>query len=101
MRAPVLLRAMVAGWVGGFAGNALLGAIFSSSAIRGILYDPSLQSRLFISLTPQRDIALSVFGLILLSGIHGLLFALLQPSLPGRTWWGKGLAWGTVTWSTY
>lgn len=95
------IRAIAAGWIGGFAGNALLGAAFSSTWVRGILYDPTLQSPLFISLTPQRNIAVSVIGLIVLSGIHGVLFAMLRSSLPGRTWITQGLWWGLAIWAMY
>lgn len=101
MTTTVLMRTLAAGWIGGFAGNALLGAVFSSSWVKGILYDPILQSQIFISLTPQRNIAVSVIGLIVLSGIHGALYAQLQPSIPGRTWLGKGLMWGAMIWASY
>lgn len=94
-------RAVVAGWAGGFVGNALLGSLFSSSWIKNILYDPNLQSEVFLWLTPQRDVVVSVVGLIVLSGIHGLLFARLAPSLPGRGWKAKGLWWGFVIWAMY
>ncbi len=67
-------NALLAGWAGGFAGNALLGILFSSPSIRAALYDPLWQSPLFIEITAQRNIAVSVLGLIVLSGLHGLLF---------------------------
>lgn len=94
-------RAVIGGWIGGFVGNALLGAVFSTPWVKRVLYDPSLQSDVFISLTPQRDIAVSVIGLIVLSGIHGLLFAQLCSSIPGRSWIAKGLWWGLAIWATY
>jgi hypothetical protein len=95
------LHACLAGWAGGFLGNAFLGAAFSSPWMARILYDPHLQSALFISLTPQRDVAVSVMGLIALSAIHGLLFAVLRPAIPGRGWVRKGLWWGAAVWSMY
>ena len=101
MKMSPLIPAIGAGWAGGFAGNALLGATFSSPWIREILYDPALQSPIFVSLTSQRNIAMSVIGLIVLSGIHGVLFMLLHPSLPGRTWIRKGIAGGLMIWATY
>jgi len=91
----------MAGWCGGFAGNGLLGAIFSSTWIREVLYDPTVQSQVFITLTSQRDIAVSVIGLIALSGIHGLLFAVLRPSIPGSGWLRKGIWWGFAIWAIY
>lgn len=95
------VRAVIAGWVGGFAANGLLGAIFTNSWVSSFFYDPKLQSQLYITVTPQRNIATSVIGLILLSGIHGLLYSLLSPAIPGRNWLMKGLAWGTMIWAGY
>ena len=92
---------MTAGWIGGFFGNALLGAIFSSPWVRSVLHNPAWQSRLFIEITPQRDIAVSVIGLIALSGLHGLLFSQFAPSIPGASWLEKGLSWGVIIWATY
>ena len=94
-------HALLAGWVGGFVGNALLGALFSSPWIRAALYHPAWQSPLFIEITPQRNIAVSVTGLIVLSGLHGALFHQLAPSIPGRCWLAKGLLFGTAIWATY
>lgn len=94
-------RAVIAGWVGGFCGNALLGAAFSSPWVQAVLYDPGLQSELFRNLTPQRNIPLSVAGLVFLSGVHGLLYARLAPSIPGRSRVAKGLWWGLALWATY
>lgn len=96
-----LLLPLAAGWIGGFVGNALLGAAFSSPPVRALLYHPEWQSRLFIDITPQRDIAVSVIGLVVLSGLHGVAYKQVSPSLPGRTWLGKGLAWGVMLWALY
>jgi len=95
------LRSAAAGLAGGFAGNALLGALFSSPPVRAVLYDPARQSALFRELTPQRDIPVSVAGLVMLSVIHGWLYALLRPSIPGATPLRKGLFWGLVIWAMY
>lgn len=94
-------RRMVAGWAGSFAGNALLGAAFSSPWIGALLYDPRWQSRLFIELTPTRDVTLSVLGLVVLGAIHGVLYGVLRPSIPGRVWWARGLFWGATIWAVY
>ena len=93
--------ALLAGWVGGFLCNALLGALFSSPLVQSILYNPEWQSRLFLEITPQRNIAVSVVGLIVLSGVHGVLFWRLAPAIPGRVWITKGLAFGVGLWATY
>ena len=93
--------ALVSGWIGGFAGNALLGVLFSSSWITAALYHPSWQSPLFIDITPQRNIAVSIIGLVVLSGLHGVLFHQLAPCIPGRDWLRRGLAFGAGIWATY
>ena len=93
--------AALAGWMGGFLGNGVLGAIYSLAPVQRLLYDPERQSRLFIELTPTRDMPVSVAGLILLSAVHGLLYARLHPALPGRDWRVRGFAWGTCIWAMY
>lgn len=95
------LKVLVAGLVGGFIGNGVLGAIFSSPPIQSILYSPELQSQLFIEITPKRNIPVSVAGLVVLSIIHAWLFSILAPSIPGKTWLKKGLFWGLAIWSMY
>lgn len=97
----VTLRVLGAGLLGGFIGNAVFGLIFTSPPVHALLYDPVLQSALFIELTPQRNIPLSVAGLVVLSIIHAWLFWVLQPSIPGRNWVRKGLFWGGVIWAMY
>ncbi len=84
--------------VGGFLGNGVLGAAFSLPIVTSVLYNPDLQSRLFIEITPQRNIPVSVTGLIMLSVIHSWLFSVFSPSIPGRTWVRKGLFWGVTIW---
>ena len=97
----MLIRSVVAGLLGGFIGNGVLGALFSIPLIRSILYDPELQSRLFIEITPKRNILVSVAGLVVLSAIHGWFYAVLRPSIPGITWARKGLFWGYLIWAMY
>ena len=79
-------------------GNGVLGAAFSLPALRSILYDPAVQSRLFIEITPHRNIPVSVGGLIVLSVIHSWLFSIFSPSIPGASWFRKGLFWGLTIW---
>lgn len=95
------VRILVSGLVGGFIGNGVLGALFSSPPIKSLLYDPQLQSRLFIEITPIRSIPVSVAGLVILSIIHAWLFSVFMPSIPGRTWLKKGLFWGLTIWLMY
>lgn len=94
-------KAVLAGIAGGFVGNGVLGVAFSSPLIQSILYDPDLQSPVFIEVTQLRNLPVSVVGLVLLSGIHGWLFSLFRPSIPGSSWWRKGLFWGFVIWAMY
>lgn len=94
-------KIVIAGLLGGFAGNAVLGALFSSAPLHAILYNPSLQSRLFLEITPLRNIPASVAGLVILSIIHGWLFALVSRSIPGTTWLARGAFFGLVTWLMY
>lgn len=94
-------RAIVAGLLGGFIGNGIPGALFSTPLIKSVLYNPAIQSQLFIDITPNRNIPVSVMGLVLLSSIHGWLFAVLRPSIPGSNWIQKGLFWGFLIWAMY
>jgi hypothetical protein len=93
-----LARIILAGLAGGFFGNGVLGVLFSLPAIKSILYNPSLQSRLFMEITPLRDVPVSVSGLVVLSVIHSWLFSVFLPSMPGKSWVRKGLFWGLVIW---
>jgi len=94
-------KIMLAGLLGGFLGNGVLGVIFSLPPVRAILYDPSIQSKLFIEVTPLRNIPVSVGGLVVLSMIHSWLFFVFMPSIPGRSWMRKGMFWGLVIWLVY
>lgn len=90
-----------AGMLGGFLGNGVLGILFSSQAVRDVLYDPTIQSALFLEVTPHRNIPLSVAGLVVLSAIHGWLYIQFASSIPGSRWWRKGLFWGAVIFAMY
>lgn len=92
---------IVAGLVGGFIGNGVLGVLFSSPPIQSMLYNPEWQSQLFIEITPKRNIPVSVAGLVVLSVIHAWLFSVFMPSIPGKTWLKKGLFWGLTIWLMY
>ncbi len=95
------LKILLAGLVGGFIGNGVMGALFSSPPIQSILYNSEWQSHLFIEITPKRNIPVSVAGLVILSIIHGWLFSVFMPSIPGKTWLKKGLFWGLTIWLMY
>jgi hypothetical protein len=91
-------KIIFAGLLGGFLGNGVSGLIFSTHFIESILYNPSVQSKLFLEITPLRNIPLSVSGLVILSVIHSWLFLILMPSVPGNSWLKKGLSWGFIIW---
>ncbi len=91
-------KIVLSGLIGGFLGNGVLGVIFSLPPIRSLLYNPSIQSKIFIDITPARNIPLSVGGLILLSIIHSWLFLVFMPSIPSPSWLKKGIFWGMVIW---
>lgn len=99
MRAP--LQILGAGLAGGLASNGVMGAAFSSDWVNGILYDPALQSSLFIEVTRHRDIPVSVAGLLVLSIPHAWLYCLLRDCIPGNGWVAKGLFWGLAIWLVY
>ena len=95
------LKMILVGLVGGFVSNGILGAVFSLPFIKTILYNPAIQSQLFIEVTPVRNIPLSVAGLIVLSVFHAYFFAIFEPSIPGKTWQKKGLFWGFTIWAMF
>ena len=88
------LRIVLAGLVGGFFGNGIMGAILSLPFVKSVLYSPTLQSQLFIDITPKRNIPVSVVGLVILSILNAYFFWQFQPSIPGVNWLRKGLYWG-------
>lgn len=96
-----VFKTIFAGLVGGFISEGIMGAIFMSAPIRKVLYDPALQSDLFLEITPTRDLLPSVAGLVVLSIIHSWLFNVYHASIPGKTWYAKGLFWGLTIWLMY
>lgn len=92
---------VLAGWIGGFVGNAALGVAFSTTWLKSLLFDPGWQSAAFIDLALQRNVAISVAGLVLLSGVYGVLYAVIAPAIPGHTALRKGLFWGAAIWAAY
>ena len=89
------------GLLGGFISEGFLGAMFMSSPIQGILYNPEWQSKLFLEITPKRDLFPSIAGIVILSVAHSWLFNLFQASIPGKSWISKGLFWGFTIWLMY
>jgi hypothetical protein len=94
-------KIIFAGLLGGFIGEGIMGGIFMSAPIQKVLYDPALQSDLFLEITPTRDLVTSVAGLVVLSVIHSWLFYVFHASIPGKTWYEKGLFWGLTIWLMY
>ena len=95
------LKVVLIGLISGFVGNGILGFLFSLPVVKTILYNPLLQSELFIQITPQRDVLTSVIGLIILSIIPTYLYITLIRSIPGATWISKGIFWGFSIWGMF
>ena len=69
-----------------------------SPPIQSILYNPNWQSKVFLDLTPTRDLFPSIAGIVILSVAHSWLFSLFQKSIPGESWIKKGMFWGFSIW---
>lgn len=63
-------KIVYSGLIAGFVSQGILGGLFMSSPVQAILYDPNLQSQLFIDVTSTRALFPSVAGLVVLSIIH-------------------------------
>ena len=96
-----IIWSLFAGIIGGFVGNGVLGVLFTSTPVHDMLYNPALQSDVFLNITPLRHVPVSVAGLVFLSAIHGWLFCQFYPSLLGFSWMQKGLFWGFVIWAMF
>ena len=96
-------RAAIAGVAGGIA--LLAGVFLFFGPAQSVLADPAHQSpkiiAIFFELEPLprmvTDPFLAYAGFVLIGLIHGLVFALVAPALPGRGWM-KGLSFGAVLW---
>jgi len=95
------LKIIYSGLIAGFISEGILGALFMSPPIQSILYNPNWQSKVFLDVTPTRDLFPSIAGIVLLSVSHSWLFSLFQKSIPGETWIKKGLFWGFSIWLLY
>ena len=95
------LRIIIAGLIGGFIGEGIMGGLFMSPPINSILYNPEIQSQLFIDITPDRDLFKSIAGMVVLSIVHAWFYSIFFKSIPGKTWVKKGLFWGFTIWLMY
>lgn len=95
------IRILISGLSAGFISEGVLGGLFMSPFIQTVLYNPNIQSKLFLDVTPTRNVFTSVLGLIILSIAHSWLYTIFLPSMPGKTWVKKGLFWGTTIWLMY
>ncbi|MBY0480093.1 MAG: hypothetical protein K2Q21_01960 [Chitinophagaceae bacterium] len=94
-------KIIYSGLIAGFISEGVMGALFMSPPVQKILYNPEIQSKLFLDITPTRDLFVSIAGLVVLSTIHSWLFVVFQNAIPGRTWVSKGLFWGFTIWIMY
>jgi hypothetical protein len=95
------LKMIFVGLAAGFISEALLGILFVNPLTQSILYNPELQGQLFLTVTAQRNVPISIAGLVVLSIIHAWLYVVLGKSIPGETWVKKGLFWGMTIWLMY
>lgn len=96
-----IVKIIFAGLFAGFVSEGILGILFVNPFVKSILYNPQIQSQLFIQITPLRNISVSVAGLVVLGIIHAWLFVVLAKAIPGETWFRKGLFWGLTIWLMY
>ena len=94
-------RIILAGIIGGFVGEGIMGGLFMSSPVHSIIYNPDFQSELFIQITPERDLFVSIAGMVILSIAHAWFYSIFMNSIPGKTWIRKGLFWGFTIWLMY
>lgn len=94
-------KIIFSGLIAGFFSEGVLGALFMSPPVQNILYNPNWQSKLFIDITPTRDLFPSIAGVVVLSISHSWFFTVFQESIPGKNWVHKGLFWGFTIWMMY
>lgn len=96
-----IFKIIYSGLIAGFISQGILGALFMSPPVQSILYNPEWQSKLFLEITPTRDLFSSIAGIVILSISHSWLFNIFKKSIPGETWFRKGLFWGFTIWLLY
>lgn len=94
-------RGAIAGMVGGLAGQLVMAPLFVNPLTQRVLFNPELQSELFIDAASGRNVPVSVLGLVILSAVHGLLYSRLKWAMPGRNWVQRGAFWGITIWLMY
>ena len=96
-----ITKIILVGLLAGFVSEGVLGILFVNPLIKSVLYNPEIQSQLFINITSARNLPLSIAGLVVLSIIHAWLFLVFAKAIPGTTWFKKGLFWGLTIWLMY
>ena len=94
-------KIIYSGLIAGLISEGVLGILFMSPPIQKILYNPELQSKYFLEITPTRELLPSILGIVILSISHSWLFTVFQKSIPGKSWFHKGLFWGFTIWLMY
>ncbi len=95
------IKIIYSGLIAGFVSEGFLGAAFMSPPVQKILYDPNLQSKMFLEITPTRELLPSIAGIVVLSIAHSWLFTIFQKSIPGNSWVKRGIFWGFTIWIMY
>lgn len=85
-------KTVVAGLTAGFASQMVMAPLFLNPVTQGILYNPQLQSRIFLEITPLRNIVPSVIGLMLWGIVPAFLYQRLDIRSDKKTVRGVYLA---------
>jgi len=104
-RPPSLLRAAVAGLVGGVAWIVSLSIFFGLG--QAILANPLYQSQKFLFVMTQLEPlprAAQVWwilpvGLLVIGTLYGIVYHFVRSAFPAWPWWRKGLSFGLLAWA--
>ena len=95
------IRIIGGGILGGLAGGLVMTFLYELPPIHALLFNPDLQSPLFLEAAPQRNMGASFAGLLVIGVVHAWLFSVVWESIPGSTWVKQGLFWGVAIWAVY
>jgi hypothetical protein len=104
-KAPTLLRAIGAGFAGGFAWIIALTILFGPAQI--ILANPNYQSEKFLYVVSQLEplpYAAETWwilpaGLLFIGMLYGIVYHFIRKAFDGESRWLKGMKFGWVAWA--